>query len=165
MRCVVQRVSRAEVRVGGEAVGRIGRGLAVLVAFRAGDGEPELAWMAAKLPALRLFNDEGGKINLSLREVGGGILLISQFTLYGDCRKGNRPSFVSAAAGAEAEALYARFGELLRRQDVPVAEGRFGAMMEVELVNSGPVTVILERPASAKGGSAGEDGEDEDGAG
>ncbi len=152
MRCVVQRVARAEVRVDGNVTGRIGPGLVVLAAFAAGDGEAELGWMAAKLPDLRLFNDAGGKINRSLRDVGGAILLVSQFTLYGDCRRGNRPSFVASAPPARAAALYARFGELLRGQGAPVAEGVFGAMMAVELVNDGPVTLIVDREAPAPGG-------------
>jgi D-tyrosyl-tRNA(Tyr) deacylase len=144
---VIQRVSRAEVRIDGTGVGRIGGGLVVLAAFAPGDGERELAWMARKIPALRLFGDEEGRINRSLRDVGGGILLISQFTLYGDCRKGNRPSFVGSAPQDTAEKLYQHFGELLRREWPTVAEGRFGAMMDVELVNAGPVTILLEREA------------------
>ena len=147
MRCVIQRVSRASVRIDGETVGEIGRGLLALAAFAPGDSVRELAWMAAKIPALRIFNDDEGRINLSLRETGGGILLISQFTLYGDCRKGNRPSFVGSAQPDPAARLYADFGEALRREWPDVAEGRFGASMQVELVNDGPVTVILEREA------------------
>jgi len=147
VRCVIQRVSRAEVRIEGAGVGRIDGGLVVLAAFAPGDGERELDWMARKIPALRLFGDGEGRINLSLRDVDGGILLISQFTLYGDCRKGNRPSFVGSAPPAAAEKLYRRFGELLRREWPAVAEGRFGAMMDVELVNAGPVTILLEREA------------------
>lgn len=152
MRCVVQRVARAEVRVTGAATGRIGPGLVVLAAFAAGDGEEQLRWMAAKLPDLRLFNDDAGKLNRCLRETGGAILLVSQFTLYGDCRRGNRPSFVASAPPAAAVALYARFGSLLREQGVPVAEGVFGAMMEVELVNDGPVTLIVDREAATAEG-------------
>ncbi len=151
MRCVVQRVSRASVRVEDRSVGEIGPGLLVLAAFAPGDGERELAWMAAKLPSLRLFNDDRGLINLSLREVGGGILLVSQFTLYGDCRKGNRPSFVGSAEPRRAAALYERFGEMLRAEWPDVAEGRFGAAMAVDLVNDGPVTVIVEKDASGEG--------------
>jgi D-tyrosyl-tRNA(Tyr) deacylase len=148
LRCVIQRAARAEVRVDGEVTGRIGGGLVVLAAFAGGDGEAELAWMAAKLPDLRLFNDAAGKINRSLRDVGGAILLVSQFTLYGDCRKGNRPSFVGSAPPAQAAAQYARFAALLRAQAVPVEEGRFGAMMEVELVDAGPVTLVVDRDAA-----------------
>ncbi len=151
MRCVIQRVARAEVRVDGAATGRIGPGLVVLAAFAPGDGEAELAWMARKLPELRVFNDAEGKLNRSLRETGGAILLVSQFTLYGDSRKGNRPSFIGSAPPAEAGALYARFAGLLRAQSVPVAEGRFGAMMDVELVNDGPVTLIVDRERAGDG--------------
>ena len=149
MRCVVQRSGPAQVTVGGEVTGAIARGLVVLAAFAPGDTDAELAWMARKLPRLRLFRDEEDRMNLSLADTGGGILLVSQFTLYGDCRKGHRPSFVGSAAPADAERLYARFGELLRAEWPEVAEGRFGAMMEVNLVNDGPVTVILEREARA----------------
>jgi D-tyrosyl-tRNA(Tyr) deacylase len=145
LRCVIQRVGPARVRIEGETVGAIERGLVVLVAFTAADTEVELAWMARKIPSLRLFNDDQGRINLSLRETSGGILLISQFTLYGDCRKGNRPSFVRSAGPETAQALYDRFGRLLRREHPEVAEGRFGARMDVELVNAGPVTVVVDR--------------------
>ncbi len=145
MRCVIQRVSSASVRIAGETTGSIGPGLVVLVAFAPSDTEKELLWMARKIPELRLFGDDEGRINVSLRKQGGGILLISQFTLYGDCRKGNRPSFVGSAPPAAAEALYRQFGRLLREEWPEVAEGRFGAMMDVELVNAGPVTVILDR--------------------
>lgn len=147
MRCVVQRSGPARVMIADQRVGSIARGLVVLAAFAPTDTERELAWMAAKLPNLRLFNDRDGKLNLSLREAGGGILLISQFTLYGDCRKGNRPSYVGSAGPEEAAALYHRFGELLREQWREVAEGRFGASMQVSLTNEGPVTVILDRDA------------------
>ena len=148
MRCVVQRVAGAEVEVEGEVTGRIGRGLLVLAAFAPDDGEAELSWMARKLVNLRLFNDAQGRINLSLAEVGGGILLVSQFTLYGDCRKGNRPSFVGSAPPEVAAELYARFARILRDIWPEVAEGRFGARMEVSLVNTGPVTVIVDRDAA-----------------
>ena len=148
MRCVVQRVAGAEVEVEGEVTGRIGRGLLVLAAFAPDDGEAELSWMARKLVNLRLFNDAQGRINLSLAEVGGGILIVSQFTLYGDCRKGNRPSFVGSAPPEVAAELYARFGRILRDIWPEVAEGRFGARMEVSLVNTGPVTVIVDRDAA-----------------
>ena len=147
MRCVVQRASRAEVRVDGAVVGRIDGGLVVLAAFAPGDREEDLRWTARKLPALRVFRDGEDRMNLSLRDVGGGILLVSQFTLYGDARKGNRPSFVASAPPDEARRLYERFGELLREEWPEVEEGVFGAMMEVDLVNDGPVTLILERGA------------------
>ncbi len=150
MRCVVQRVGAAAVRVDGETTGRIESGLLVLAAFAPDDDEAELAWMVRKLVDLRLFNDDQGRINLSLRDVGGGILLVSQFTLYGDCRKGNRPSFVGSAPPERARALYGRFGELLRAAWPEVAEGVFGAAMEVDLTNVGPVTVIVDRDAERR---------------
>ena len=145
MRVVLQRVSRAAVRIDGQTVGQIGRGFLVLAGFAPADGEPVLAWMADKLVGLRLFADGEGKMNLPLGEVGGGLLVVSQFTLYGDASKGRRPSFVDAAPPAQAEALYDRFVALLRERGVPVETGRFGAMMDVELVNDGPVTLMLER--------------------
>lgn len=148
MRCVVQRSGPARVDIDGQTVGAIERGLVVLAAFAPSDSEAELAWMARKLPDLRLFNDDDGKMNLALRDVGGAILLVSQFTLYGDCRQGNRPSYVGSAPPAPAAALYARFGALLRAQWPDVAEGRFGAMMDVSLTNRGPVTVIVDRDAA-----------------
>ncbi len=150
MRCVIQRTGPARVRIDGESVGSIAEGLVVLAAFTAQDSEEELRWMARKIPALRLFNDAEDRINLSLQEVGGGILLVSQFTLYGDCRKGNRPSFIGSAPLAQAEILYGRFANLLREEWPDVAEGRFGAVMDVELVNRGPVTVIVERERKEK---------------
>lgn len=148
MRCVIQRSGPASVVIGGEISGAIAEGLVVLAAFAASDGESELAWMARKIPALRIFADAAGKLNLSLREAGGGILLVSQFTLYGDCRKGNRPSYVQSAPPAAAERLYRRFADLLRAQWPEVAEGRFGEMMDVSLTNRGPVTVIVDRDAA-----------------
>jgi D-tyrosyl-tRNA(Tyr) deacylase len=150
MKCVIQRVSRAAVHIADRTVGRIGAGLVVLAAFAAGDGEDELRWMARKIPSLRIFNDTERKMNLALREVGGGILLISQFTLYGDCRKGQRPSFIGSAPPALAEDLYRRFGRFLREEWPDVAEGEFGAMMDVELVNQGPVTLVLAREAEGR---------------
>lgn len=145
MRVVLQRVSRAAVRVDGQTVGAIGRGLLVLAGFAPSDGEPALAWMADKVAGLRLFTDREGKMNLPLADVGGSVLVISQFTLYGDAAKGRRPSFVEAAPPAQAEPLYQRFVELLRQRRVPVETGRFGAVMEVDMVNEGPVTLILEK--------------------
>ncbi|MDO9170909.1 MAG: D-aminoacyl-tRNA deacylase [bacterium] len=145
MRCVVQRVSRAAVRVEGEVVGEIGGGLLVLAAFAPDDTADELGWTARKLPDLRLFGDDAGLMNRSLREVGGGILLVSQFTLYGDLSRGLRPSFTGSAPPAAARRLYEEFAGLLRAQWPAVAEGRFGAAMAVELVNDGPVTLILDR--------------------
>jgi len=146
VRAVVQRVSRAAVRVDGEAVGAIGRGFVVLAGFAPGDAEPALVWMAEKLAGLRVFGDAEGKMNLGIAEVGGAMLVVSQFTLYGDASKGRRPSFVGAAPPEQAEPLYERFVVLLRERGVRVETGRFGAMMDVELVGDGPVTLLLERP-------------------
>ena len=145
MRVVVQRVSRAAVRVDGETVGAIGRGFVVLAGFTATDTEPALRWMAEKIVGLRVFGDAEGKMNLALGDVNGALLVISQFTLYGDAQKGRRPSFIDAAPPAVAEPLYDRFVALLRELGAPVETGRFGAMMDVELVNDGPVTLLLER--------------------
>ena len=145
MRVVVQRVSRAAVRVDGQTVGAIGRGFVVLAGFAPSDAEPALRWMAEKLVGLRVFGDAEGKMNLALGDVGGALLVISQFTLYGDVQKGRRPSFIDAAPPGVAEPLYERFVALLREMGAQVETGRFGAMMDVELVNDGPVTLILER--------------------
>ena len=146
MRVVLQRVSRGEVRVDGSAVGRIGRGFVLLAGFAPSDEESTLTWMADKIAGLRLFPDEDGRMNLSLEDVGGGALVVSQFTLYGDSRKGRRPSFTDAAPPEVAVPLYERFLALLdARMPGRVESGRFGAMMDVELVNDGPVTLILER--------------------
>lgn len=146
MRAVVQRVSRAAVRVDGETVGTIGRGFVVLAGFAPGDTDADLAWMAEKIAGLRVFGDAEGKMNLALEDVGGAVLVVSQFTLYGDASKGRRPSFIGAAPPEQAEALYERYVALLRGRGVPVETGRFRAMMDVELVNDGPVTLLLERP-------------------
>jgi D-tyrosyl-tRNA(Tyr) deacylase len=143
---VLQRVSRAEVRVEGRITGRIERGFALLVGLAREDDETQLTWMADKILSLRLFPDNEGRMNLGLEEVQGGLLVISQFTLYGDARKGRRPSFIDAAPPEQAGPLYERFVQLLReRAPGPVETGEFGAMMDVELVNDGPVTLILER--------------------
>jgi D-tyrosyl-tRNA(Tyr) deacylase len=151
VRVVVQRASRAEVRVGGRVTGRIGTGFVVLVGFAPTDTEETISWMAEKLLSLRLFPDEAGKMNRSLEEVGGGVLVVSQFTLYGDVQKGRRPSFIAAAPPDVAVPLYERFVAVLaergRTLGVSVATGEFGAMMEVELVNDGPVTLVVERSA------------------
>lgn len=148
MRAVVQRVARAEVRCrgSGEVLGRIGPGLAVLLGVGSGDTEAEAAWMADKIAGLRIFPDSagGGNMNRSVRDVGGAVLVVSQFTLYGDCRKGRRPSFTEAMPPGPAEALYQRVVALLEQTGLPVAQGRFGAMMEVELINDGPVTLLLD---------------------
>ena len=145
MRVVLQRVSRAEVRVEGRSVGRIGRGFLILAGLTHTDGEEQLAWMADKVAGLRLFGDAEGKMNLALADVGGAVLVVSQFTLYGDAAKGRRPSFIDAARPEAAEPLYERFVALLRERGLEVATGEFGAMMDVELVNDGPVTLWLER--------------------
>ncbi len=147
MRVVLQRVTSARVTVEERVTGEIGGGLLLLVGFRPGDDEAALAWMADKVLGLRIFGDSEGKMNLSLEEVGGDVLVVSQFTLYGDTRKGRRPSFIEAAPPSEAVPLYQRFLGILRER-LPAArveEGEFGAMMSVALVNEGPVTLILER--------------------
>lgn len=144
MRAVVQRVSRAEVRVGGERVGRIGRGLLALVSAGADDGDQDVDYLADKIAGLRVFPDEGGLMNRALAEVSGALLVVSQFTLHGDCRKGRRPSFVAALAPGPAEALYEQLLGRLRERGLPVESGRFRATMEVELVNDGPVTLLLD---------------------
>jgi D-tyrosyl-tRNA(Tyr) deacylase len=150
VRVLVQRVSRAEVRVrdgtdAARVTGKIGTGLLLLVGFTHDDDENRLAWMADKVIGLRIFGDEEGKMNLALEDVGGGLLVVSQFTLYGDSVKGRRPSFIDAAKPELAEKLYERFLALLAERGVPVERGEFGAMMDVELVNDGPVTLWLER--------------------
>jgi len=149
VKVVVQRVTRAEVRIGGKSVGKIGMGFVVLVGFAPTDTEDSLAWMADKILGLRVFGDPAGKMNLALADVHGGILVVSQFTLYADVSKGRRPSFVDAAPPEVAIPLYERFVALLRERGAEsgtgVATGEFGAMMEVELVNDGPVTLILEK--------------------
>jgi D-aminoacyl-tRNA deacylase len=160
MRVLLQRVSRAEVRIrpAGDALpyvsGRIGRGFLLLVGLTHTDTEAEVAWMADKVTGLRLFADADDKLNLSLADVQGGALVVSQFTLYGDARKGRRPSFVDAARPDTAIPLYERFVALLRDRGIPVATGEFGAMMDVDLVNDGPVTLWLEREAGAPSTSA-----------
>jgi D-tyrosyl-tRNA(Tyr) deacylase len=141
----VQRVARASVTVHGQVIGRIGAGLLVLAGFTEGDGDAATVWMADKLANLRIFPDDDGKMNRSLLEIGGGALVVSQFTLYGDASRGRRPSFVGAAPPAVAEPLYRRLVEALREAGVSVATGEFGAMMEVELVNDGPVTLVIEK--------------------
>jgi len=145
VRAVVQRVSRASVRIDGETVGAIDRGLLVLAGFGPDDGEEELGWMAEKLAGLRIFPDPDGRMDRGLDEVGGSLLVVSQFTLYGDVSRGRRPSFVDAAEPELAERLYHRFLERCRETGTPVESGAFGAMMEVELVNDGPVTLVVER--------------------
>lgn len=149
MRVVLQRVRRATVRVDGTEIARIGTGILALVAISREDTRRDLEWMAKKVVELRIFDDPEGKLNLGLQDVGGEILLVSQFTLYGDCRKGRRPSYSDAAPPAEAEKLYEEFVSIVR-QVVPEAQsGKFQAMMDVELVNAGPVTLVLESRGSS----------------
>ncbi|HIN78242.1 MAG TPA: D-tyrosyl-tRNA(Tyr) deacylase [Gemmatimonadetes bacterium] len=146
MRVVLQRVSSAEVTVAKRSVGVIGTGLVLLVGFQASDGEIEATWIADKVVGLRVFPDDDGKMNRSLNDVGGGLLVVSQFTLYGDVKKGRRPSFLDAAPSEIAIPLYDKFVALLReRAPGRVETGEFGALMNVELVNQGPVTILLER--------------------
>jgi len=144
MRAIIQRVSRAEVRVEGAVVGAVGKGLLVLLGVAEGDDDEAARFLADKVAALRIFEDAAGKMNLALAEVGGGVLVVSQFTLLGDLRKGNRPSFTAAAPPERANALYERFCALLREKGLTVATGVFRAHMDVELVNDGPVTVMLD---------------------
>lgn len=144
MRLVVQRVSQASVTVAGEVVGSIGRGFLVLVGVQAGDTLADAAYMAKKTAGLRVFEDEAGKMNLDLAQVGGAVLAVSQFTLLGDCRKGNRPSFIAAERPEAADALYEQYVDLLRQEGLRVETGRFQTHMEVALVNDGPVTLLLE---------------------
>jgi D-aminoacyl-tRNA deacylase len=145
VRVILQRVSRAAVRVEGRTIGEIGRGFCLLVGFTHTDTVEQCTWMADKVAGLRLFADTEGKMNLGLEDVGGAVLVVSQFTLYGDAVKGRRPSFVDAARPEVAIPLYERFIALLRERGLTVATGEFGAMMEVELVNDGPVTIPLEK--------------------
>jgi D-aminoacyl-tRNA deacylase len=145
VRVLLQRVSRAEVRVDGVPIGRVGAGFCLLVGFTGTDGEEQVTWMADKVAGLRLFPDADGKMNLGLADVGGAVLVVSQFTLYGDAAKGRRPSFVDAARPEVAIPLYEAFVTRLRELGLPVETGRFGAHMEVDLVNDGPVTLWLER--------------------
>lgn len=144
MRIVVQRVGRASVSVDGSEVSRIGKGVCVLVGVGEGDSEKDAEWLADKLVNLRIFEDENDKMNLSLLDVGGAALLVSQFTLYGDCRKGRRPSFVGAAGADEGRRLYEYFTERVRAFGVNVGCGIFQTHMEVEIINDGPVTLILD---------------------
>lgn len=145
MKAVVQRVSRASVRIGEQTVGEIERGLLVLLGIGKNDTEADVEWMIKKLLALRIFPDDTKNINRSVTDIGGGILVVSQFTLYGDTRKGTRPSFTDAMAPTDAERFYNNFMTKLRAAtSLKIAEGSFAAMMDVELVNDGPVTIILE---------------------
>ncbi len=147
MRVVLQRVSSARVQVDNRTTGEIGDGLLLLCAFRADDTDKELEWMAAKICDLRIFPDDEGKMNRSVRDTGGALLVVSQFTLYGDTRKGRRPSFIVSAPGPVAEELYDRFVKIVRSSGPAVQTGEFAADMQVELCNDGPVTLILDRDA------------------
>ena len=145
MRAVVQRVSRAQVTVEGQVVGKIDRGLLVLLGVAQADTEQDLEWLVAKVLALRVFTDDAGKMNLDLSQVGGALLVVSQFTLLGDVRKGNRPAFTAAKEPVEAERLYERFCARAAELGAKVEKGVFRADMQVELVNDGPVTILLEK--------------------
>jgi len=147
MRAVVQRVSEASVEVAGQIVGQIGPGLLILLGVRNADTLSEVQCVAAKCADLRIFEDDAGKMNRSVREVGGEVLVVSQFTLYGDCRKGRRPSFIEAAPPAVAEPLYEAFVQCVAAAGLRTAKGVFGAEMKVRLLNDGPVTVIVEKDA------------------
>jgi len=144
MRAVLQRVSEARVRVNGEIVGEIGRGLLVLLGVGQEDSEADARFLAEKTAGLRIFEDAQGKMNLAVEEVAGAVLVVSQFTLYGDCRQGRRPGFSAAAPPAQADALYRQYVERLRARGLPVATGMFQAAMAVELINDGPVTLLLD---------------------
>lgn len=144
MRAVIQRVARARVVIGEDSVGSVGKGLLVLVGVSPRDGDDEVRWLADKVANLRIFSDEAGRMNRSLLEIEGAALVVSQFTLYGDARKGRRPSFVHAAAGPDAERLYQDVASGLESLGVNTATGEFGADMHVELINDGPVTILLD---------------------
>ena len=149
MRAVVQRVARARVSVEGRSVGAIDAGLLVLVGAGNDDGEPQARWLADKLAGLRIFEDAGGKMNRSVADVGGAVLVVSQFTLLGDCRKGRRPSFVAAARPEHAGPLVEAVADRIAAAGIPVANGEFGAHMHIDLVNDGPVTLVIDTPAGA----------------
>ena len=151
MRACIQRVREAKVTVAGEVVGEIGAGMLVLLGVAAADTEADARWLADKIAGLRIFEDEAGKMNLGLDETGGAMLVVSQFTLLGDCRKGRRPSFVDAAPPELAEALYETFVAAVRGQGIPIATGRFRAQMLVSLENDGPVTLVVESAQSSAG--------------
>jgi D-tyrosyl-tRNA(Tyr) deacylase len=144
MRAVLQRVRRAKVTVDGEVTGEIGVGWLVLLGVAPADGPAEVSWLSDKVANLRAFADADGKMNLSVQDVRGGVLVVSQFTLYGDCRKGRRPSFIAAAPPGVAEPLYEAFVNALRGLGITTATGRFAASMQVELVNDGPVTFVMD---------------------
>jgi len=143
MRCVIQRTTGSSVKIDGEVVGAIDKGLMVLIGVEEGDTEQDAAYVTKKLLGMRIFEDDAGKMNLSVQDVGGSILLVSQFTLCGDARKGNRPSFIAAAQPEEGNRLYEYTAQLLRQQGMQVQTGRFGADMKVSILNDGPVTILL----------------------
>ncbi|AMM41565.1 D-tyrosyl-tRNA(Tyr) deacylase [Candidatus Desulfofervidus auxilii] len=145
MRILVQRVKEAKVLVNGQIIGQIGKGILVFLGIARGDNITQAEWLVKKVCSLRIFADKNSEFNLSLKEIGGEILVVSQFTLYGDCRKGRRPSFDQAAPPPEALLLYESFIKLIKQQGIKVATGKFGALMQVHLINDGPVTLILER--------------------
>ncbi|MDQ8164160.1 MAG: D-aminoacyl-tRNA deacylase [Gemmatimonadota bacterium] len=145
MKVLLQRVARARVTVSDREIGAIAAGFVALVGFTHGDGAEQVQWMADKIAGLRVFSDAEGKMNLAITDVGGGVLVVSQFTLYGDAQKGRRPSFIQAAHPDAAVPLYEMFVIALRERALPVQTGEFGAEMQVELVNDGPVTLLLER--------------------
>ncbi|MCX6639528.1 MAG: D-aminoacyl-tRNA deacylase [bacterium] len=163
MMVVYQRISKAEVRVDGEVTAQIGRGALLLVGISNDDDSQTVRWMAQKAAGLRVHEDQGGKLNLSLADIGGEILAVSQFTLLGDCRKGKRPSFTTAAPPEKAEPLFVQFVEFLRSEGVRVQTGVFGAHMEVSLVNDGPVTLIIESPRASTAQNRGVSSESEAG--
>ncbi|MBW1634819.1 MAG: D-tyrosyl-tRNA(Tyr) deacylase [Deltaproteobacteria bacterium] len=144
MRAVIQRVSRANVRIDNKTTGEIGRGLVVLLGIKADDTAKDLHWLADKTVHLRIFEDDQGKMNKSLEDIGGEMLIVSQFTLYGDCRKGRRPGYAKAARPERAEPMYLKFIEEIRKHRIKVATGTFRAAMKVELINDGPVTLLLD---------------------
>ena len=152
MKAVVQRAASASVTVGGEVVGSIGRGVLVLLGVERGDGADDIDWMARKVAELRMFEDDAGKMNRSVEDIGGAVLVVSQFTLCADCRKGRRPGFDKACEPGLAEKIYDDFVAALRARGLRVETGRFAAMMDVALVNNGPVTFLLESPKSASEG-------------
>jgi len=156
VKAVLQRVARGRVTVDGRTVGEIERGLVVLLGVAAGDTDTEARWAASKIAALRIFEDDAGKMNLSVADVGGAILLVSQFTLLASCRKGRRPSFVGAARPEEGRRLYKRVSEFLREEGLTVATGRFGERMTVSIENEGPVTIILDTDEGVATGGPGE---------
>ncbi len=146
MRAVVQRVLKSSVTVEGKIIGEIGQGFLVLLGIKVGDTEKEVEWLANKICSLRVFEDEEGKMNKELKDIGGEILLVSQFTLYGDCIKGKRPSFIEAARPEQAIPLYEKFKTILEKNEIKFACGEFGADMKVELLNDGPVTLVIDTP-------------------